>query len=91
MRARSLPHWPRAARSGEWQGLPDFAALLENLFSTRAASAAHPVQVMTIHRAKGLEFEHVFVPALDRLTRAGERAAAALDRPAQRRAGPTSF
>ncbi len=64
-----------AARSasGEWQGLADFAALLENLFSTRAASAAHPVQVMTIHRAKGLEFEHVFVPALDRLTRAAER------------------
>ena len=28
---------------------------------------------MTIHRAKGLEFEHVFVPALDRLTRLGER------------------
>ena len=62
------------AASGEWQGLPDFDALLENLHSTRAASGAHPVQVMTIHRAKGLEFEHVFVAALDRLTRLGERA-----------------
>ena len=27
---------------------------------------ANPVQVMTIHRAKGLEFDHVFLPALDR-------------------------
>jgi ATP-dependent helicase/nuclease subunit A len=29
-------------------------------------SAANPVQLMTIHRAKGLEFDHVFVPSLDR-------------------------
>ena len=28
---------------------------------------------MTIHRAKGLEFDHVFVPALERTTRAPER------------------
>ncbi|HUL17895.1 MAG TPA: UvrD-helicase domain-containing protein, partial [Steroidobacteraceae bacterium] len=61
------------AASGEWVALPDFDALLENLYSTRAASGAHAVQVMTIHRAKGLEFEHVFVPALDRLTRLAER------------------
>jgi len=31
------------------------------------------VQVMTIHRAKGLEFDHVIVPALDRATRGAER------------------
>ena len=51
----------------------------------------NPVQVMTIHRAKGLEFEHVFVPALERLTRAGERRAAALDRPARRDGGPSEL
>ena len=67
MRAPSSPRSPRAPRAGEWQGLADFAALLENLLQHRARPAArNPVQVMTIHRAKGLEFEHVFVPALDR-------------------------
>jgi len=63
-----------AARSagGEWRGPEDLAALLENLSS--AQDAGHnPVQVMTIHRAKGLEFDHVIVPALDRPTRSGER------------------
>ena len=37
-----------------------------DLFSAPGAAGANPVQVMTIHRAKGLEFDHVFVPALDR-------------------------
>jgi ATP-dependent helicase/nuclease subunit A len=63
-----------AARSAadEWRGPEDLAALLENLSS--APDAGHnPVQVMTIHRAKGLEFDHVIVPALDRPTRGGER------------------
>ena len=58
---------------GEWQGAQDFEALLANLHSTRSAPGPNPVQVMTIHRAKGLEFTHVFVPALARLAHAGER------------------
>jgi ATP-dependent helicase/nuclease subunit A len=59
-----------AARSnaGLWQGPADFAALLANLFSVPPPSGAQAVQVMTIHRAKGLEFDHVFVPATDRNT-----------------------
>jgi len=52
--------------NGTWEGPEDFAALLENLYSTPSASGTNPVQIMTIHRAKGLEFDHVFVPALDR-------------------------
>ena len=63
-----------AARSaaGEWRGPEDLPALLENLTSAGEAGE-NPVQVMTIHRAKGLEFDHVIVPALDRPTRSGER------------------
>jgi ATP-dependent helicase/nuclease subunit A len=63
-----------AARTaaGEWRGPEDLPALLENLCSA-ADAGADPVQVMTIHRAKGLEFDHVIVPALDRPTRSGER------------------
>ncbi len=30
------------------------------------ASAAHGLQIMTIHKSKGLEFDHVYVPALHR-------------------------
>ncbi|MBV8910985.1 MAG: ATP-binding domain-containing protein, partial [Gammaproteobacteria bacterium] len=63
-----------AARTaaGEWRGPQDLGALLENLYSV-ATAGENPVQVMTIHRAKGLEFDHVIVPALDRPTRSGER------------------
>ncbi len=57
----------RAAR-GEWRGPEDFPALLGRLFSSGTPAGDAPVQVMTIHRAKGLEFEHVFVPALERAT-----------------------
>jgi ATP-dependent exoDNAse (exonuclease V) beta subunit len=56
----------------EWRGPQDFGSLLEQLYSAPAAGE-NPVQVMTIHRAKGLEFDHVLLPALDRATRAGER------------------
>jgi ATP-dependent helicase/nuclease subunit A len=59
------------AASFEWRGPEDFATLLEHLYSS-PDSEEHAVQVMTIHRAKGLEFEHVVVPALQRATRGAE-------------------
>ena len=52
---------------GEWRGAQDIDAIVADLFAEPRASTANPVQVMTIHRAKGLEFEHVFLPALERL------------------------
>src|SRR5262249_28069454 len=56
----------------EWRSPADFAPLLEHLYSAPVAGE-NPVQVMTIHRAKGLEFDHVIVPALERATRGAER------------------
>jgi ATP-dependent exoDNAse (exonuclease V) beta subunit len=56
----------------EWRGPEDLGALLENLYSAPPA-ADNAVQVMTVHRAKGLEFDHVIVPTLDRATRGAER------------------
>ena len=47
---------------------PDRDALeraLDRLFA-RSSGRESDVQIMTIHRAKGLEFDHVFAPALDR-------------------------
>ena len=54
------------AASGEWGGPRDLDSLLAELFAQPQASTPNPVQIMTIHRAKGLEFDHVFVPSLDR-------------------------
>jgi ATP-dependent helicase/nuclease subunit A len=54
------------AASGEWNGPKDLDSLLGELFAQPEAATANPVQIMTIHRAKGLEFDHVLVPSLDR-------------------------
>jgi ATP-dependent helicase/nuclease subunit A len=78
-----------AARAAafEWQGPEDFTALLEHLYSA-PQSGENPVQVMTIHRAKGLEFEHVLVPALQRTTRGAEhRLLRWIDLPSETSAG----
>ena len=54
------------AASGEWNGPKDLDSLLGELFAQPEAATGNPVQIMTIHRAKGLEFDHVLVPSLDR-------------------------
>ena len=51
---------------GEWRGPDDIDAVVADLFAEPRATTKNPVQVMTIHRAKGLEFDHVFLPALER-------------------------
>jgi ATP-dependent helicase/nuclease subunit A len=52
--------------SGEWSGIGTLDSVLANLYARPQAHTAAPVQVMTIHGAKGLEFDHVLVPGLDR-------------------------
>jgi ATP-dependent helicase/nuclease subunit A len=58
-----------AARAAvfEWRGPEDFPALLRDLYSAPRATHDNPVQIMTIYGAKGLQFDHVFVPALERV------------------------
>ena len=54
-------------RSG---GVPDIAAFeasLVRLYAASDATAGRQLQVMTIHKAKGLEFDYVIVPGLDRV------------------------
>lgn len=55
-----------AVARGEWRGPLDIDAIVGDLFAEPRARTPHPVEVMTIHRAKGLEFDHVFLPALER-------------------------
>ena len=40
--------------------------LLANLYAEPRARADQPVQILTVHHAKGLEFDHVLIPGLDR-------------------------
>ena len=50
----------------------DISALADNLYSEPAVIAG-AVEIMTIHQAKGLEFDAVFVPCLNRHPRANKR------------------
>ncbi|MFQ5428082.1 MAG: UvrD-helicase domain-containing protein [Thermodesulfobacteriota bacterium] len=46
---------------------------VEGLYATRSADTDNPLQIMSIHGAKGLEFDHVILPGLGRPPRSGER------------------
>ncbi len=71
-----------ATARGEWRGPHDVDALVADLFAEPRATTPNPVQVMTIHRSKGLEFDHVLLPALDRtLNRDRDPLLRWLDRP----------
>lgn len=60
---------------GTLENFADFAQKIRNSFvsSTPATSNSNPVQIMTIHKSKGLEFEHVFLPGLSRSSRADDK------------------
>ncbi|WP_116364134.1 UvrD-helicase domain-containing protein [Parahaliea mediterranea] len=49
------------------------ATQLERLYADAGGAGAR-VQIMTLHKAKGLEFDHVFIPALGKGSRSDERA-----------------
>jgi len=46
----------------------ELEARVEGLYAAGSASTDNPVQVMTMHGAKGLEFDHVILPGLGRRT-----------------------
>jgi ATP-dependent helicase/nuclease subunit A len=57
----------------DWTGPQQLSHRLAGLFAAPAAAGAQAVQIMTIHRAKGLEFDHVILPGLGRNRRLHER------------------
>jgi ATP-dependent helicase/nuclease subunit A len=59
------------ARHGDLDDPAALAGLLGDLYAAPDPSAGDSVQLLTIHKAKGLEFDHVVLPGLDR-TVAGE-------------------
>lgn len=52
-----------------WSGPLEIEERLEQLYAMHPGVPASAVQIMTIHRAKGLEFDNVIVPALGRRLR----------------------
>jgi len=61
--------------AGSLENFAEFKSKIERSFVSSAAVAAdaNPVQIMTIHKSKGLEFDHVFLPGLARPSRADEK------------------
>ena len=64
-----LARHERAGDVPDWRAFADAA---ERLFAEPPADALRPVQVMTLHKAKGLEFDTVILPGLARATARGE-------------------
>jgi ATP-dependent exoDNAse (exonuclease V) beta subunit len=57
---------------------------VEKLYAAADVNAADNLQIMTIHKAKGLEFDHVILPGLDRKSRNDDkRLLAWLERPSE--------
>ena len=54
---------------GDLLGLEQLDDHLQQLFAAPAVNSDSAVQVMTIHKAKGLEFDHVILPGLGPQTR----------------------
>ena len=57
----------------DWNGPQQLLQRLSRLFATHSAPQGPVVQIMTIHHAKGLEFDHVILPGLGRPRRHHER------------------
>ncbi len=62
----------RWSQEPDWSGPQELPQRLTRLFARHAASGGPVVQVMTIHHAKGLEFDHVILPGLGRQRRRNE-------------------
>jgi ATP-dependent helicase/nuclease subunit A len=66
----ALAQW---SQEPDWTGPQQLPQRLKRLYATHPAQIGHAVQIMTIHRAKGLEFDHVILPGLGRQRRGTER------------------
>ncbi|MDO8862351.1 UvrD-helicase domain-containing protein [Haliea sp. E1-2-M8] len=71
---RFLQLLEQADSEGRGLDLPSLQRRLAGLYA-RSGDTSARVQVMTLHRAKGLEFDHVFLPGLAGRPRADERPA----------------
>ena len=59
-------------QGGDLRDWDEFVLLADGLYAEAAPAAPGSVQVMTLHKAKGLEFDTVILPGLARTTRQGD-------------------
>ncbi len=57
-----------------------FDSSLEGLYARPEVRDTNPVQVMTLHKSKGLQFDHVFIPGCERQSRPDDTRLLAWDR-----------
>ncbi len=62
------------SRAGAIEDPGKFAQAVSRLYATPPASSDARLQLMTIHKSKGLEFDTVIIPGLDRPTRSNDSA-----------------
>lgn len=65
-----LDKYEQGGTIGDWQA---FHQAIERLFAAPQADADSRLQVMTIHKSKGLEFDTVIIPGLDRGARKDDK------------------
>ena len=61
------------ARHGDLDDPPGLSSLLGNLYAAPEAVEQDAVQLLTIHKAKGLQFDHVVLPALEKSSGRSEK------------------
>ena len=61
------------ARHGDLDDPPALSTLLESLYAAPETASPDSVQLLTIHQAKGLQFDHVLMPGLDKQSGWNER------------------
>lgn len=59
--------------SGDIQTLHHFEDVLEHLYAHPSVSEDATVQIMTMHKAKGLEFDFVLIPGLGKKSKSNEK------------------
>lgn len=64
-----LERFDEGGAIGNWT---EFVKAVNKLYARPAVTTNNPVQVMTIHKSKGLEFDHVIIPALDKSSKADD-------------------
>jgi ATP-dependent helicase/nuclease subunit A len=66
----ALAQW---SQEPDWTGPQQLPQRLKRLYATHQSQPDQAVQIMTIHHAKGLEFDHVILPGLGRPRRGSGR------------------